>query len=126
MSLDGLTVALAEPIRMFGRPTPAGRLERRASATLEELRAFHALLTSHLEAIIEASNRYPLDAIPARYRALADAVLASCEIDDPLHQWSAPALELCSDPCTRRTKTSWDDYRRAIPPGHRAPRGGPG
>jgi hypothetical protein len=111
MSLDELTVALAEPIRMFGRPTPAERLEPRARATLEELRAFHALLAPHLEAIIEALNRYPLDAIPARYRALADTVLASCEIDDPLHQWSAPALEFASDPCTWRTKTSWYDYR---------------
>ena len=98
-------------IEKWGLETPHERLEHRSTATMSELTAFHEAIVPRLREIIEFLNQYPVDEIPEQHLPLAYAALAVCEVDDAVHMWKAPNLDMYSDPVGWRTKTSYYDYK---------------
>ena len=98
-------------IHEWGLASAHDRLGKRMAATMDELHAFHSAMAPRLSEIIEFLNQYPLNAIPAEYQPLAYAALAVCEVDDPIHMWHAPTLELASDLRTWKVKKNLYDHR---------------
>jgi hypothetical protein len=95
--------------REWGLDTAAKRLAKRAGSSIEEIRAFHEAIVPRLQELIDFLNTFPVEEIPAEYRALGFTVLAALETDDPLHIWRRPNLKRASDMRSWYTKTSLYD-----------------
>lgn len=87
----------------------ARRVEKRLSSSLAELRMFHDAMLPRLPQIIQFLNQFPVNAIPAEHRALANAALAMCEVDDAVNKWRSPVLDDALDPRRFTMKTSFYD-----------------
>jgi hypothetical protein len=74
-------------------PTTEDRLEKRLTSTIEELRAFYDAMIPNLEAIIEYLNSIPLSGLKGEDLKLANAVLATCEIDNAVNKWHEPVAD---------------------------------
>jgi hypothetical protein len=98
-------------IRTWGLPTTQERMVKRLNSTFDELKAFHAAMLPRLDEIIQFLNQFPLNAIPERYRPLADAALAMCEVDDPVSKWGTVTLPEAGDPRRFTPKKSFYDNR---------------
>jgi len=98
-------------IEIWGLESAHARLDRRSTASMDELVAFHRAIVPRLAEIIDFLNQFPLDEIPDEHKPLAYAALAICEVDDPIHLWKAPNLDLFSDPRLWRVKESYYDYQ---------------
>ena len=102
---------LCEFISQWGLPTAHERLAKRMEASMDEIERFYQAIVPQLEAIIEFLNQFPVDRIPREHLPLAYTALAVCEIDDPVHVWKAPALELSADMRAWRVKENYYDYQ---------------
>lgn len=93
----------------WGLPTWHERSLKRARATLEELRAFHAAMLPRLEEIIRFLNQWPLEEIPQEYKPLSWAALAVCDVDGAVETWKQPLLVPAADPGDFTPKRSFYD-----------------
>lgn len=96
-------------VAVWGLPTMQGRIEKRLTSSLAELRAFHDAMLPRLPQIIDFLNQFPVNAIPAEYQPLANAALAMCDVDDPVNKWRSPVLDEALDPRRFTVKTSFYD-----------------
>jgi hypothetical protein len=89
---------LDDHVAAWGLPTLQQRREKRLHCTFEELKSFHDAMMPRLEEIIAFLDQFPVAAIPPAFTQLADAVLAMCEVDDPVSKWRSVLLEDALDP----------------------------
>jgi hypothetical protein len=78
----------------------------RAASTMDEIRAFHDAMLPRLRDAIAFLNRFPVTDIPEEHRPLAWAVLAMCEIENPVYKWQGPRLQ--TDPTGSYTAIGLD------------------
>jgi len=84
---------LAPYLAKWGRPTRRARAAVRLASSMAEIQAFHDALLSRLPALVDFLDGFAPDAIPEAYRPLAYAVLALCEVENPIYKWRRPILE---------------------------------
>ncbi|WP_324742485.1 hypothetical protein U8326_03895 [Tsuneonella sp. CC-YZS046] len=71
--------------------TPAERVAKRTSSSMEEINAFYDSMLPWMEEILVYLNQYPLEEIPDEARGIANAALAMCEVDNPV-RWKETEL----------------------------------
>ena len=79
-------------LQIWGLPSSADRVARRATSSIDDLNAFYDAMLPRLEEVITYLNQFPPHEIPAADKPLADAALAMCEVDNAVRKWQAPTL----------------------------------
>lgn len=94
----------------WGLATSAERVARRASGSMEEIRAFHEAVLPRLEEVIDYFNHFSVGNIPEEDMPLAYAALAMCEVDNPV-RWNEVNLSSGYDVLAMTEKKTLYDSR---------------
>ena len=87
-----------EPFAAWALATEAERTRMRQTRELPELEAFYNAMLGRLEAVLEALNRYPLDAMPADAERLLWMTLSLAEVGPAVELFGAPREPDTFDP----------------------------
>lgn len=94
----------------WGLPTSSERVARRANSSMDEIRAFHEAMLPRLEEVINYLNHFKIENIPEGDLPLTYAVLAICEVDNPI-RWKEVNLSSGYDVLAMTEKKTLYDSR---------------
>lgn len=93
---DELPAEFADLAPFLGRwrlPDQPARMRALAAADMSELRAFYDALLQRVDAIVAYLNRFPVDDMPPRERALFELALTFAEVAHPVDlNWRSPEV----------------------------------
>ncbi len=90
--------AALAPFIDWAIPRERQRKARRIASSVEEINAFHAAMSTHLEDIIQYCNKFPYDSLPPDARRLADMCLSLIEICNLVELYKGPDVMDAMEP----------------------------
>lgn len=87
-----------EPYLDWSLPTERERRDRRLASSMDEIEAFHSVMSERLEEIVVYLNQYPYAELPADAARLCDMSLALIEVSNLVEMYKNPAIMSAMDP----------------------------